>query len=135
MSGRYLLDTNAVIALFADEKDVRENLAVAEEVFLPAIAVGELYYGARKSGRPRENLDRIDEFAAASVVLACDIETARRYGDTKNRLRLIGQPLPENDIWIAALAIQHNLTLVTRDRHFQVIDDLKTTTWLAKSPD
>lgn len=135
MSGRYLLDTNIIIALFADEKDVRENLAAAEEVFLPTIALGELYYGGRKSGKPRENLDRIDELAAASVVLVCDTQTARHYGDTKNRLRLRGQPLPENDIWIAALALQHNLTLVTRDGHFQAIEDLKTTTWLPKGTD
>lgn len=48
MSGRYLIDTNIIIALFADEKDVKENLAAAEEVFLPSIAIGELCYGARK---------------------------------------------------------------------------------------
>jgi len=135
MSGRYLLDTNVIIALFADEKDVKENLAAAEEVFLPSIAIGELCYGARKSGKPRENLDRIDEFAAASVVLGCDTETARHYGDTKNKLRLRGQALPEYDIWIAALARQYNLTLATRDRRFRVIDDLKTTTWLATGAD
>ncbi len=133
MSGRYLLDTNVIIALFADEEDVKENLASAEEVFLSSIAIGELYYGARKSGKPQENLARIDEFAAGSVVLGCDTETARQYGDTKNKLRIKGQPVPENDIWIAALALQHNLTLATRDGHFQAIEGLKTTTWLAKS--
>lgn len=135
MSGRYLLDTNVIIALFANEKDVKENLAGAEEVFLPAIAVGELCYGALKSGKPKENLDRIDELVAATVVLGCVTETARLYGDTKNMLRLKGQPLPENDIRIASLALQHNLTLVTRDNHFQVIEDLKTTTWLANGTD
>ncbi len=132
MSGRYLLDTNIIIALFADEKDVKENLATAEEVFLPSIAIGELCYGARKSGKPRENLESVDELAAASVVLGCDTETARQYGDAKNKLRLKGQPLPENDIWIAALALQHNLTLATRDRHFEVVEGLNTTIWLGK---
>jgi tRNA(fMet)-specific endonuclease VapC len=132
MSGRYLLDTNVIIALFAGEKDVKENLAAIEEVFLPSIAIGELCYGARKSGKPRENLARIDELVAGSVVLGCDSRTARHYGDTKNKLRLKGQPLPENDIWIAALGLQHNLTPATRDGHFQVIEGLNITTWFAQ---
>ncbi len=134
MNGRYLLDTNVIIALFADEGDVKENLAAAGEVYLSSIAIGELCYGARKSGKPQENLARIDEFAGSSVVLGCDTETARQYGVTKNKMRLKGQPLPENDIWIAALALQHNLTLATRDAHFHAIDGLRTTTWLAKGP-
>lgn len=132
MSGRFLLDTNIIIALFADEVDVKQNLATAEEVFLSSISLGELYYGARKSAKGGENLARIDEVAAESVVLACDTETARQYGDVKYRLRLKGHPLPENDIWIAALALQHNLTLATRDAHFREIEDLKTTTWLSE---
>ncbi|MFH0823623.1 MAG: type II toxin-antitoxin system VapC family toxin [Pseudomonadota bacterium] len=129
MSGRYLLDTNIVIALFAGESEVKEHLGAAEDVFLPIIAVGELCYGARKSARPQENLARISELVDSSVVLVCDAETARQYGEVKNKLRLKGRPLPENDIWIAALALRHMLTLVTRDVHFKEIDGLETTTW------
>ena len=114
MSGRCLLDTNIVIALLADEASVKSRLAQAEEVFVSSIAIGELFFGARKSTRPDVNLARIDEFAAVSVVLGCETETARRYGDLKNTLRLKGRPLPENDIWIAAIALQHDLTLITR---------------------
>lgn len=115
MSGRYLLDTNIIIALFADEKTVKSSLAKADEVFAPSFAIGELCFGAWKSGRPMENLARIDEFVANNVVLGSDAETARRYGEVKNALRLKGRPLPENDIWIAAIAFQHDLTLITRD--------------------
>jgi tRNA(fMet)-specific endonuclease VapC len=61
MSGRYLLDTNIIIALFADEAGVKQHLLTAEEVFIPSIVIGELCYGARKSGRPTENLARIDQ--------------------------------------------------------------------------
>ncbi|MBH8563731.1 type II toxin-antitoxin system VapC family toxin [Nostoc sp. CENA67] len=119
MSGRYLLYTNIIIALFADEAVIKNNLAQADEVFISSIAIGELCYGARKSGRPQENLARVDELVANSTVLGCDAETARQYGEIKNKLRLKGRPLPENDIWIAALALQYGLTLVTRDGHFQ----------------
>ncbi|NJM99728.1 MAG: type II toxin-antitoxin system VapC family toxin [Phormidesmis sp. RL_2_1] len=129
MSGRFLLDTNIVIALFADEAIVKDNLAQASEVFIPSIVVGELCYGARKSGRVEVNLARVDELVAGSTILVCDAETARQYGEVKNKLRLKGRPLPENDVWIAALALQHDLILVTRDAHFQEVESLKTAAW------
>ncbi|NLG84799.1 MAG: type II toxin-antitoxin system VapC family toxin, partial [Firmicutes bacterium] len=76
-----------------------------------------------------KNLVLIDEFAANNVVLGCNTQTAWYYGEIKNALRQKGCPLPENDIWIAAIALQYDLTLVTRDRHFQEIENLKTVTW------
>ena len=129
MSGRYLLDTNIIIALFADEAIVKSKLAQASEVFIPSFAIGELCYGARKSGRVQANLAKVDELIATSTVLVCDAETARQYGKVKNKLRLKGRPLPENDIWIATLALQHDLVLVTRDAHFQEVESLQTIVW------
>jgi tRNA(fMet)-specific endonuclease VapC len=129
MSGRYSLDTNIIIALFADEALVKQNLALADAVFISSIVIGELFYGARKSGRITANLSRIDEFTSSNTILNCDTETARRYGEVKNRLRIKGRPLPENDIWIAALALQYDLTLITRDAHFQEIEDLRLIAW------
>lgn len=129
MNGRYLLDSNIVIALLAGEAGVRKSLGMADEVFLPSTTIGELYYGAWKSSRSDENLARIDELVRMNVVLPCDSETARRYGELKHLLHTKGRPLPENDIWIAAIARQHDLTLVTRDTHFAQIDDLNQTVW------
>ena len=129
MNGKYLLDTNVVIALFANDSAVKNNLAKADEVFIPSIAIGELCFGARKSARVEENLERIDEFVANNVVLACDAETARRYGEIKNVLRVKGHPIPENDIWIAAIALQHDLTLATRGTHFGEIENLRVIAW------
>ena len=79
--------------------------------------------------RIKENLARIDEFVLNSTMLACDIDTAKKYGDIKNQLKEKGQPLPENDIWIAAVAQQYNLILITRDTHFQIIENLKVESW------
>jgi tRNA(fMet)-specific endonuclease VapC len=62
-------------------------------------------------------------------VLACDAITATYYGNVKDQLRLKGKPIPENDIWIAALALQHDLVLISRDEHFKVIEQLKVETW------
>ncbi|HLE89737.1 MAG TPA: type II toxin-antitoxin system VapC family toxin [Anaerolineales bacterium] len=129
MSGKCLLDTNIVIALFANETAVKDNLARTDEVFVSSVVIGELCYGAHKSTRAKENLSRIDDFASSSLVLGCDTETARVYGEIKNSLRLKGRPLPENDIWIAAIAVQHNLTLVSRDAHFSEIENLEVVAW------
>ncbi len=124
-----MLDTNIIIALFADEAITKNNLAQASEVFIPSFVIGELCYGARKSGRVQANLARVDELVANSTVLGCDAETARQYGEIKNKLRLKGRPLPENDVWIAALAPQYDLILVTRDAHFQEVENLQTVAW------
>lgn len=129
MSGKYLLDTNIVIGLLANESAIIDALAQADEVFLPSIVLGELYFGARKSTRAEENLRRIDELSAQIVVLGCDVKTARRYGEIKNALREKGHPIPENDIWIAAISVQHALVLATRDMHFSVIQNLAVATW------
>ncbi len=61
MNGRYLLDTNIIIALFAKDPVTHERIAGATEVFVPCIAIGEIYFGARKSSKIEENLTRIDE--------------------------------------------------------------------------
>lgn len=129
MSGKYLLDTGIVLALFANERSVVEQIEDAEEIFIPSIVIGELYYGARKSGRVRENVARIDLFAEANVVLLCDNETSRWYGVIKDLLRQKGSMIPENDVWIAALALRQGLILVTRDNNFDVVTNLKTVRW------
>lgn len=129
MNGKYLLDTNIVIALFANDKNVIKNLKNVNELFIPGVVLGELYFGACKSGRVRENLARIDEFAANSIVLGCDTETSRYYGKIKNAIQTKGHPIPENDIWIAAIAIQHNLILISRDKHFEIVENLRLERW------
>ncbi len=126
---RLLLDTNIVIALFAQEASVLEQFARAVGIVLPCIVLGELYYGARKSGRVAANVKRVDEFAARNVVLSCDMETGQQYGLIREELRIKSRPLPENDVWIAALARQHSLTLVSRDAHFNEIEGLSVVAW------
>ncbi|MGD0693861.1 MAG: type II toxin-antitoxin system VapC family toxin [Terriglobia bacterium] len=106
MAGRVLLDTNIVIALFAGEERIRERLVQRQEVFLPSTVIGELCYGALKSERAEANLARIDELASVCVVLPCDRTTAQYYGEIKHLLRTKGHPIPDNDVWIAAVAEQ-----------------------------
>ena len=72
---------------------------------------------------------RVDEFAASVKVLDCDVLTAQHYGQIKDRLRVRGRPIPENDIWIASVALQFGLPLATRDDHFKEVEDLTLEAW------
>jgi len=124
VNGKVLVDTNVVIALFAGEPGVVERLRHSEAVFLCVPVVGELRYGAQASARVESNLSRLDQFARALMVLHCDPDTASAYAKVKFGLRQKGRPIPENDVWIAAIAQQHDLTLLTRDSHFEQIEGL-----------
>ncbi len=129
MSGRFLLDTNIIIALFGNDASVKNRLVNADEVFISSTVLGELYFGAQKSKHIKKNLSRIEDFASSNAVLPCDTDTARFYGLIKKRLLEKGQPIPENDIWVAAVACQHGLIVVSRDGHFNEVENLKFETW------
>lgn len=134
MSGSsYALDTNIVIALINGDADIARRLIATSTFVLPSIVVGELYFGARNSARVAENIARLERFlasdAAVGAVREVDLGTARHYGEIRNDLRALGRPIPENDIWIAAIARQHALTLVTRDGHFAHVVGLALAAW------
>lgn len=126
---RFLLDTNAIIALQRENESLKKLLATATDVFVPVVAVGELYYGAYKSQRVEENRQNVAAFIAERVVLRVDGDTADVCGQVKQGLRAKGRPMPENDIWIAALAIQYDLRLITDDAHFAEVDNLNWQGW------
>ncbi|WP_207687680.1 type II toxin-antitoxin system VapC family toxin [Desulfonema limicola] len=129
MNGDYLLDTNIVIGLFANDSKIIDKITNSKNIAVPCIVIGELCYGANKSVKSRENLLRIEDFAQNNIVLNCDEITAKYYGSVKDRLRLKGRPIPENDIWIAAIALQYDMTLITRDEHFKEVEKLKIEKW------
>ena len=124
MAGRLLLDTSFIIDLFARKSGAERAVAAASELYLPSIALGELLFGAECSSRRAQNVAQIEAFAAAAATLSCDAETAWHYGEIKAALRKKGRPLPDNDIWIASIARQHQLTLATRDGHFGEVPGL-----------
>lgn len=128
-----LLDTNIIIDLFSGNPLVSEAVLAKRKVFLPVPALGELYRGAFASVRQAHNLKQIEDFAAEVPVLVCDADTARRYGQMKQSLRAKGKLIPENDLWIAALARQHSIAVMTRDEHFNWVSDI-VVDFLAASP-
>ena len=128
-NGNYLLDTNIIIRMFTGDPAIQEKMLNRDNLFLASPAVGELYYGAQKSTKISENLRKIDIFVQQSIIFSCDLETAQWFGIIKDRLRRDGRSIPNNDIWIAAIAMQNDLILVTRDSHFDEVESLQTERW------
>ena len=126
---RLLLDTVTIVGILTGEFDLDARVQVADTVYARSIAFGELFAGDLKSTFVRANLDKVEQFADGIGILSCDMGTARLYGQVKDELRKIGRPIPDNDAWIAAIAVQFGLTLVTRDAHFQNVSGLQLETW------
>lgn len=124
MAGELLLDTNVVIAFLGHDQAAIACIEAAREVFIPMAVLGELYYSAYASELVEHNLASLERLTERVAVLTTDTHTARLYGAIKAGLRTKGRPIPENDIWIAATALQHGLSLATRDAHFEYADGL-----------
>jgi tRNA(fMet)-specific endonuclease VapC len=119
-----LLDTSVIIHIFKSNPDIIAQLHAFSEIFVPSIAAGELYYGAYCSAHIKKHLDQSNQFLKNYTILSPDVITGDFYGRIKKRLKDKGKPIPENDIWIAAIAIQFNLTLFAVDKHFKEINDI-----------
>jgi len=126
--GKIALDTNIVIDYFADDETINSKLQLVDNVYLPSIVIGELYYGALKSGKAFR-IAQLEHFVKDKAVLNCDFDTGQAYASVHLKLRKAGKPIPSNDIWIAALAIQYNIPLVSRDKHFDFEEDLELLKW------
>jgi tRNA(fMet)-specific endonuclease VapC len=129
MAGELLLDTSVIVDALAGNRDAQSLISGSSRSYVPSVTMGELYFGAECSHQRVAELARAEFFAVTSSVLPCDLATARLYGQIRCALRRKGRPIPENDIWIAALAQQHDLTLATRDAHFREIDALPLLSW------
>ncbi|MFZ4777037.1 MAG: type II toxin-antitoxin system VapC family toxin, partial [Terrimicrobiaceae bacterium] len=124
-----LLDSSVIVRHFRNSDAVSKKLAAFEELYVPQTALGELYYGAFKSARTEENLGKIKQFLVAAIVLGTDNETALQYGKIAAQLARDGTPIPQNDIWIAAVAVQCGLPLATTDGHFRRVESLNLLLW------
>jgi tRNA(fMet)-specific endonuclease VapC len=129
MNGKTLVDTNILIDFFNGNSSFQKKLEKLR-VFVPAIVLGELYFGAEKSKNIRKNLRKIDDFFEFCTILEVNSITAKFYAQIKKSLQKAGRPIPENDIWIAAIAFQHKLSLATNDKHFAFVKNLKIENWV-----
>jgi len=119
-----LLDTSIIIHAFKNNPGIISQLHTFSEIFVPSIVAGELYYGAYCSANVQKHLNQTNQFLQDYTILSPDLATGDLYGSIKSALKSKGKPIPENDIWIAAIAIQFSLPLFTADKHFKAIDKI-----------
>ena len=124
-----ILDTNAVSAILAGDRQLARVLDHADHHHLPLTVIGEFQYGllmSRKRKRLQALLGRLE---AESILLCPDRETANWYAQIRHDLKKQGRPIPENDIWISALARQHTLEIASQDTHFDHVPRVRRVGW------
>lgn len=129
MSSGILLDTTIVIQHLRLDQAVSDQLLSAESLYLPIIVLGELLHGAYRIPFPERQLEKIAIFMRAVTVLGITTATADQFGQISAELSTSGQPIPTNDVWIAAVAREHQLPLATQDAHFERVSGLKLLSW------
>ncbi|MEX0323181.1 MAG: type II toxin-antitoxin system VapC family toxin [Puniceicoccaceae bacterium] len=120
-----ILDTNAVSAFFAGDAGAVECLGVAGELYMPVIVLGEFRFGLIGSRERKTWEPKLLAFASTCRILPVQESTTVHYAHIRNQLRKAGTPIPENDIWIAALAMEHGQAVLSRDAHFDKVAKVK----------
>jgi predicted nucleic acid-binding protein len=124
-----ILDTNAVSALAAQDKALTELVQAAPRITVTIISLGEYTFGVSKS-RYRAELEYwLNALLLKVDVLLLEQKTLPFYAEVRGRLQVAGTPIPANDCWIAALAQQHHLPIVSQDRHFDFVKGIQRIGW------
>lgn len=126
---RLILDTNALSAAADEHAGLVGMVAGLQELALPVIAIGEYRYGIEQSRHKARYRRWLDEFISDCLVLNITEETTHRYAAIYGELRQAGKPIPTNDMWIAALCREHEMPLLSRDRHFDVVAGIRRVEW------
>jgi len=124
-----ILDTNALSAFFDGDARLKVIVAKAARISLPVIVLGEYRFGLIGSRIRKVMESALDELQALSEVLLIDTETVRPYAKISDQLKRAGTPIPSNDLWIAAIAVQHGLPIVSRDKHFDFVRGIRRLVW------
>lgn len=123
------LDTNALSDFAAGSDALGEVLMPFRSLALPVTVLGEYRYGLLGSKKKARLEHWLDDLLNDVRVLEVSARTSSVYALVRQQLRTAGTPIPENDVWIAAIAIEHGLPLATRDRHFNVVKGLELVGW------
>lgn len=124
-----ILDTNALSAFLKNEPGVGAVVAQAHSLFVPVIVTGEYRYGLQRSARRATLTAKLEAFLADVRILVIDEATSRVYAVVRDELRAAGTPIPENDVWIASLARQNALPLLSDDSHFDHVAGVDRRSW------
>lgn len=119
----FVIDTCAYSAFLRDDPRVITPIESASGIHVPIVVLGELRAGFHHGNRVSENEMQLQDFLASPrvQVVSIDEATTHHYASLYATLRRLGKKIPNNDLWIAASAMRHNLPLLTIDRHFEVI--------------
>ena len=122
-----LIDTNTYGAFLRGDPAILESFSKADTIFLSTFVMGELHAGFRGGSLLRPNLEKLEHFIKKPSVrlLFSTAETAEVYGQLMDTLRRNGTPVPINDVWIGAHAIESSSVLITYDRHFLKIPGVR----------
>ena len=124
-----ILDTNAISALAEQDKALTELVQAAPRVTVTIISLGEYAFGISQS-RYRAELEAwLDALLLRVDVLLLEQKTLPFYAEVRARLKVAGTPIPANDCWIAALAQQHRLPIVSHDQHFDSVKGVQRIGW------
>ena len=124
-----ILDTNALSAFADGEEAVGNILGQQPRAAIPVIVLGEFRYGIAGSRHRGAYEQWLDTHLRQFEVMAITAETTITYAALRGTLKRLGRPIPANDAWIAALAMQHRLPILSRDAHFDGLPDLRRVTW------
>lgn len=124
---RIVIDTNVIIDFIAGRRDYSKLFFKASSVFVPLVVLGEFQAGlsdSRADTAGRKALERFLAMPSVKKITLTD-ETAQWYGVIHRQLKKAGTPIPQNDVWIAAMAMEHGAVLCTRDGDFRAVANLR----------
>ena len=124
-----LLDSSVIIRHLRNPSAMVQKLISYGELFVPEIALGELYSRTLRSANAERNLRKVKDFMAGATLALTNQDTPFIYAQVAAQLPSAGKPIPQNDMWIAALALQMELPVATLDQHYTFIPTLKVALW------
>jgi tRNA(fMet)-specific endonuclease VapC len=124
-----ILDTNAVSAFAEGNPSVREKIAAGPGPYLPLIVIGEYRFGLLGARDSERRLAWLEQLGRYWTVLEVSADTAVAYAEIRQSLKERATPIPSNDVWIAALARQHNLSILSADAHFDNVAGIRRISW------
>lgn len=123
------IDTNLAIAVLNGEPAALSLLSACSDICLPVPVLAELHFGALNSSKAHENQKTVRELASRLRILNAASGTAEVHAGLRLQMKRAGTPIPQNDLWIAAICVESGLALGTKDAHFDVVPGLSVTKW------
>jgi tRNA(fMet)-specific endonuclease VapC len=124
-----IIDTNALSAIIDGDPTIKSIVQRAPTVEVSVITLGEYRFGLLRSSRPAPGERWLRDFLHLYKIIDVDKETSLHYSEVRFALKRGGTPIPLNDLWIAAQARQYDLSILSRDKHFDLVEGVRRITW------